>query len=53
MSSVRNGRYYSSFEDPILPSQTSEVWLQFDNPYTPKTVLEKDDDTLTGKWLIY
>jgi hypothetical protein len=52
MSYVKNDRYYTDFEDPILPSQIVEQdWLQFrlgGKEYTDKQV----EDT-TGKWMIF
>jgi hypothetical protein len=54
MSEILGERYYTDYEDPILPSQvTSHVWLQMDNPNAPERLIDKDYETLTGKWLLY
>jgi hypothetical protein len=53
MSKTAGGRYYTDYIDPILPSQCREVWLQFHNPARPDAEIDKDGDTLTGKWLLY
>lgn len=53
MSIVRHGRYFSSYQDPILPSQCQEIWLEFNNPSYHGRPEDKTEESLTGKWLIY
>ncbi len=49
MSNIHDGRYYTDLEDPILPSECTEHWLQFIKP----------DDKIyrnsiyTGKWMLF
>lgn len=53
MSTIEDDRYYTDYEDPILPSQTDQGWLQFDNPATPERLLDDIGNIAAGKWLLY
>ena len=54
MSFDRNGRYYTDFEDPILPSQVSKHdWLQFVIDKDLETDIDIFDIDYTGKWMIF
>ena len=53
MSAIHRGRYISSYDDPIVPSQTTAVWLQFHNVQTSDRLYDDAGRPLAGKWLLY